>query len=91
MTARYTNSAIAFYAGIGTDLVPVTPDDNNDLPEPGLALRLSSAGVTGTVRVVTLKGATRDIEMEPREVIPVEVTRVLATGTTANGIEVFVR
>lgn len=77
-------------SGIASDIVPVTPDNNADLVDAAFALRISPTGSAGNVRVVTSRGQTRNIEMRVGEVLPVQVTRILLTGTTANGIEALI-
>jgi hypothetical protein len=63
--------------------VAVTPNNGTDLPKRALALY---AGVSGNIAVITAKGQTTTIPAIAGMPIPVVVTRVLVTGTTATGI-----
>lgn len=74
-------------SGPATDIMPVTPDDNSDLPEAAIALYVESAG---SVSFVTIKGATRSVTVSSNFMLPVGVTRVNATGTSATGIHAMV-
>lgn len=71
------------FGGPGTDMFPITPDDEEDLPMPADALWIGSGG---SVVVRTLKGATRSIPVGDFTLLPVAVVQVLATGTTASDI-----
>lgn len=64
------------------DIMPVTPDDNSDLAHGGL-LYIETGG---TLRVTTAKGEVRDLAVTDFMILPVFVTRIHATGTTATGI-----
>jgi uncharacterized protein (UPF0254 family) len=73
---------------IARDIVPVTPDDNNDLAEVAAGLRVTTGG---TITVTTEKGVVRGpITVDDREVLPLAVKRVHASGTTATGIWAFI-
>lgn len=74
----------------GLDLVPVTPVDATDLPVAGRAIRCSPAGAAGTIRFVTLNGNTRNTSIALGETLAVNVKRILLTGTTATGLEVYI-
>lgn len=69
-----------------TDAIPVTPSDSADLAVMTKAIWLPVSATGGVVRVVTRVGATRDLPLYPGDLLPIRVTRVLATGTTASGI-----
>ena len=72
--------------GPSGDLVPVVPDDAVDLPFIGIALY---AGSSGTVVFEPPMGdAPRTIPVVTGQTIPCGVTRVHATGTTAE-VHVF--
>ncbi len=67
----------------------VTPDDNNDLANAATALLIS---VDGALKVTTEGGETITFPtgtFTVKTFIPLRVTRVFATGTTATGIVAF--
>lgn len=66
------------------DLVPVTPDDANDLALSARAIRV---GTGGTLRITTASGQVRNTTVTDGEVLLVQVNRVHATGTTATNLE----
>lgn len=70
------------------DLVPITPDDNNDLDSHARSIRC--IGTSGTLRVVTFAGIERNTSIESGEVLSLVATRVHATGTTATGLEAMI-
>ena len=74
-------------SGPATDIMPVTPDDNTDLPEAAIALYVETAG---DISFVTVKGATRSVTVTGNFILPVGTLRVNATGTTASGIHAMV-
>jgi len=62
----------------------VTPNDGTDLPDVAQGL---IAGATGTIAVNLRNGNTASITVgTANTIMPIEVTRVKATGTTATGI-----
>lgn len=62
-----------------TDAIPVTPDDDNDLPE--VAVMLWARGYR-TLRITTPRGTVRDFNLgDTGTLIPVGAIRVHATGT----------
>jgi hypothetical protein len=61
----------------------VTPSDTQDLPWPARAL---TALTDGQVRVTSVDGDTATLFLWAGCVLPVQVKRVLATGTTSTGI-----
>tara|TARA_R110002072_G_scaffold197111_1_gene354833 strand:+ start:159 stop:359 length:201 start_codon:yes stop_codon:yes gene_type:complete len=65
----------------------VTPDDNTDLTSVAVALFVETGG---TVSIVTVNGNTRVVTLPDFSLLPVGVTRVLATNTTASGIHALV-
>lgn len=69
--------------GPGFDMFPITPDDETDLPAPADALYI---GTAGEITVITLAGETRTIPVYDYSLLPVGVSRVLETGTTAEQI-----
>ena len=64
-------------------LLAVTPNDATDLPFASRGLNVAQAG---TVRVTTVGGSTATVSIAAGIVLPIRVTRVWATGTTAAGI-----
>ncbi|SET86804.1 spike base protein, RCAP_Rcc01079 family [Oceanicella actignis] len=75
-------------AGPATDIVPVTPDDAVDLPDAAIALFVT---VGGDVVIDTVRGGgPRTVTVADQTLLPVGVTRVRATGTTAAGIHALV-
>ena len=70
-------------AGPATDLVPVTPSNSDDLPRYALALYIETGG---TLRVNTIRGEMRQIQVADFSLLPVGVRRVHTSGTTAQGI-----
>lgn len=75
---------------VASDLVPVIPNDNTDLTEPGRAIRCRPDGAAGTLRFSNNAGVVRNTYIDAGETILVAVTRVHATGTTATNLEVLV-
>lgn len=61
----------------------VTPDNSNDIALSGRSLYI---GVTGDVKVTTVKGDTVTFKAHPVGYMPGRVRRVFATGTTATDI-----
>lgn len=66
-----------------TIVLQLSPDDTTDLPMPSRAL---NAAQEGTVRVTTTGGTTATLYIAAGICLPVRVTRVWATGTTATGL-----
>ncbi len=74
--------------GPATDIVPVTPDDATDLPDAAIALYVTTGG---DIAIDCVRGkATRIVTVGDQSLLPVGVTRVRATGTTATGIHALV-
>ena len=61
----------------------VTPDDDADLEFVARALWV---GTGGALKVTTAKGSTVTFNVPGGGVLPVQVSRVFATGTDASGI-----
>lgn len=74
-------------SGPATDIVPVSPDDNTEMPHVALALYVESGGM---LSMVTLYGQTRVVEVADHMFLPVACRAVNATGTTASGIHAMV-
>jgi hypothetical protein len=68
---------------IATKCTLVTPHDTNFLPHHGFIMVLGDAG---NVKVQTAAGDTVIINLEPKEIIPLIVSKVFDTGTQATNI-----
>jgi hypothetical protein len=64
-------------------LLPVIPDDANDLPMTSRALNVAQSGL---VQITTTGGTVASVYIAAGTAFPVRATRVWATGTTATGI-----
>lgn len=73
--------------GAAADLIPITPDDNSDLPQPARAIRCRPNATAGTLRFTSLAGVVRNTYIAAGEVLVVVATKVHATGTSATGLE----
>lgn len=71
------------YAGIASDIIPISPSDTEDLPFVASALYIEGAG---TVVYVTAAGETRTVNVPDFFTLPTGAKRVLATGTNASNI-----
>lgn len=67
--------------GFARDVVPITPNDSTDLTN--VLLAITCKGTAGNVVVITAKGNTRTYPITVGEILPVGISRVLSTGTTA--------
>lgn len=65
------------------DAFVVTPNDSTNLTKKADGLWV---GTGGDVAVITLGGTTLTFTVPTGGVLPLQVTRVLATGTSASGI-----
>ncbi|MGB0960075.1 MAG: spike base protein, RCAP_Rcc01079 family [Halocynthiibacter sp.] len=74
-------------SGPAMDVLPVSPSDSADLSHVALALYIETGGM---LSIETIAGHTRNITMADFSMLPVGVTRVNATGTTATGIHAMV-
>jgi hypothetical protein len=70
-----------------SDAFAVTPNDSTDLTFIARSLFFGGAG---TVSVITLEGTTVSFTIPAGFILPLEVSRVNATGTTATGIVALV-
>lgn len=74
----------------GSDIVPITPDDNNDIRTElangnvAVGVRALRATSAGTMRVLMANGQTRDLDFVAGETRVGQFLRVLSTGTTVN-------
>jgi len=83
--ARIDPSELGFDETISAlDVLPISPNDDNELSSPVRALRANSSG---TIRVTTYRGNVRTLNFLAGEQRNVVVTKVWQTGTTAGGIE----
>ena len=83
MTDRFANtqSSLSSPASSGT---AIQPSDETPLPETSRALYI---GAGGSLRVRMLSGESLDFEGVPAgALLPVRVTHVFATGTTARNL-----
>lgn len=75
--------------GLARDIVPVTPSDDTDISAGAVAVGITCKTTAGNVVIVTAEGNERTYPIALDEVLPVGVSRVKATGTTAVGIWAF--
>ena len=85
ITFKYPSLVLNTGLGDLLDRAPVNPDDNNDLPAPTRALRVGAAGDL-TVKLAGVPVRIRLHSVPSGMVLPISVTRVYATGTTAGDI-----
>jgi len=71
----------------GTKSFEITPDDDNDLSQNARSLRVDSGG---SLKFTTIGGTIDSWEVSDKETIPLQIKKVFATGTTADGIHVIV-
>lgn len=83
MTDPFANTQPSL-SGPAASAVSVTPSDGGDLAQPSRALYVAAAGNLA-VRMLTGEAATF-ASVPAGSLLPIRVTRVLATGTTATGI-----
>jgi hypothetical protein len=72
-------------SGPANDIVAVTPDDDADLPNMGVALYVTGGG---DVAFISAAGESRTVTLPDNFILPVGVRRVLEA-STATGIHVF--
>ena len=75
--------------GLTRDIVPVTPSDSVDISEGAIAVAITCKLGGGNVVITTVAGFDRTYPISLGEVLPVGISRVKATGTTATGIWAF--
>lgn len=80
MQANYTPTASG-PADFGWE---VTPSDSVDLIRPTRAVYAAGGGV---IKWLNTAGEAQHSSIEPGERLPIKALRILATGTTATGIE----
>ena len=82
------NSATDFgILGVGVDLVPIVPSDDNPLPTTARAIRCRPDGVSGALKFTSHSGVDRVTYIEAGEVLYVAAVQVFETGTAAEGLE----
>lgn len=74
-------------SGPATDIIPVTPDDTDDLSTVAIGLYVEAGGA---ITFEPVEGAERTVNVSDFAILPVGVRRVRATGTTAGGIHALV-
>lgn len=93
MTSKFYIDNNAVSGGLIPDMIPVTPNDGTDLA-PGsrnvVGLYIESGGVL-VVRTIDSGTTSRSITVASFQTLPLAVTRVLSTGTTATGIHALVQ
>jgi len=87
MTRNPFDSSGGNLSGFAHDVVPITPDDGTDLAVVAIAITCKTAA--GNVVITTVDGVDRTYPITLGEILPVGITRVKATGTTATGIWAF--
>jgi len=75
--------------GLTRDIVPVTPSDSVDISAGAVAVAITCKLGGGNVVITTVAGFDRTYPISLGEVLPVGISRVKATGTTATGIWAF--
>ncbi|WP_432448662.1 spike base protein, RCAP_Rcc01079 family [Aliiroseovarius marinus] len=86
MSNPFENRSLSL-RGPATDIAPITPADAVDLPDVAVALYVETGGA---LAITTVAGQSRTITVADNSILPVGVTQVAATGTTASGIHAFV-
>ncbi len=87
MTTNPFTNRVSSLSGPARDVAPVTPSDTTDLSEVAIGLYVETGG---TLAMTTVRGETRTVQVADFSILPVGVTRVHATGTTASGIHALV-
>lgn len=80
------NNRVPALGGPARDIAPVTPDDGAGLGFTAVGLYVE---IGGTLSVVTVTGDSRTVTVGDFSILPVGVSQVLATGTTAVGIHAY--
>ncbi|MFY2822364.1 spike base protein, RCAP_Rcc01079 family [Ruegeria sp. MALMAid1280] len=87
MTTNPFTNRVSSLSGPARDVAPVTPSDTTDLAEVAIGLYVETGG---TLAMTTVRGETRTVQVADFSILPVGVTRVHASGTTASGIHALV-
>ena len=75
--------------GFARDIVPVTPSNTVDISAGAAAFAITCKTAADNVVITTVEGVDRTYPIALGEVLPVGISRVKATGTTATGIWAF--
>jgi len=76
---------------VGTDIVPIIPNDDTDLVTEARVIRCKPiSGTAGTLRITTRQGVVRNTEIAVGGELQLYVTRVHLSGTTATGLEAII-
>ena len=75
--------------GLCRDVIPVTASDTVDIAADTVAVGIVCKGTAGNVVITTVMGVDRTYPIAVDEVLPVGISRVKATGTTATTIWAF--
>ncbi|MFC7703020.1 hypothetical protein ACFQXB_02285 [Plastorhodobacter daqingensis] len=86
MTNPFANRTLSL-SGPAYDMLPVTPNNSNDLVAVAVALYVETGG---TLAFVSAKGQARQVAVADFSILPVGVRRVMQTGTTAAGIHALI-
>ncbi len=86
MTNPFENRSLSL-RGPATDMAPITPSDTADLVNVAVALYVETGGA---IAFTSVAGHDRVVTVGDNSILPVGVSRVLTTGTTATGIHAFV-
>jgi hypothetical protein len=70
-------------AGLGSDMVPIEPSDQDGLDYIPLGLYIEQ---TGQIAFIGAAGEIRTVTVGDLSFLPVSPRQVLATGTTASGL-----
>lgn len=70
-------------SGVGYGMFPIIPSDSVDLASRARSLYIT---VAGAVCAIGVDGATFTVTVPANFILPVAVSRVKSTGTTATGI-----
>lgn len=90
MSAKPFSSIGGNLTGLCRDVQPVTPNDSSDILTSGDAVFIQCKGTAGNVVMTTADGTDRTFPISADEIVPVGVTRVKATGTTATTLWAYI-
>ena len=85
MSNPFSNRVSAL-SGPARDIAPVVPNDGADLGFTAVGLYVETGG---TLTLVTVSGGTRSFSVPDFSIVPIGVSQVLETGTSAAGIHAF--
>lgn len=87
MTTNPFANRIPALSGPAHDIAPVVPSDGTDLADVAIGLYIETGGA---LTLTTVRGEVRTVQLADFSILPVGVTRVHASGTTASGIHAMV-